>query len=73
MSAVSRAVRLLALLRLLGAHPAGLTTREIAERLGVSPRTVQRDLIEVQAEPLYAPLWQDDGYRWRIMTGYDMM
>lgn len=72
MGTTCRAVRLVAILRLLCAHPQGFTARELAARLGVSPRTVQRDLADIQAEPLRAPLWQDEEYRWVIMTGYDI-
>lgn len=65
--ACSRAVRLVALLRDLQAHPHGLTARQLAARLQVTVRTVQRDLADVQAEPLRAALWQDEEWRWHAL------
>jgi predicted DNA-binding transcriptional regulator YafY len=44
-----RIVRLLAELRLLQAVPQGLTTRELAERMGISQRQAQRDLKALEA------------------------
>ena len=75
MQSCSRAVRLIAMLQLIRVRPNGITSRQIAEQLGVSQRTVQRDLADVQDEPLRAPLWQDEDYRWRFVerrTGGDV-
>ncbi len=55
-----RALRLIAMRDLFDAG-ARATARELAERYGVSQRTVSRDLADLQAEPLYYPL---------IMTGW---
>ena len=67
MQSCSRAVRLIAMLELLRARPRGILSREIAEQLGVSQRTVQRDLADVQDEPLRAPLYQDEDWRWFML------
>ena len=55
------------MLELLRARPHGVLSREIAEYLGVSQRTVQRDLADVQDEPLRAPLYQDEDWRWFML------
>lgn len=46
----SRATRLLALERLLHQFPAGLTVGEMADKLGRSKRTVQRDIAALESE-----------------------
>jgi predicted DNA-binding transcriptional regulator YafY len=42
------------------------TASELAQRLGVSQRTIQRDLEDLQAEPLRVPLVRD-GWRWSVL------
>lgn len=51
---VARATRLIYILRLLEDRPR--TTREIAELFRVHVRTIQRDMLDIQGEPLYAPV-----------------
>ncbi|MEK3788491.1 helix-turn-helix transcriptional regulator [Paenibacillus sp. FSL K6-1230] len=64
-----RADRLLALLLLLQTH-GKLTTRELAERLEVSSRTVIRDLeaLSVAGLPVYSERGPDGG--WRLMEDF---
>lgn len=38
---------------------------ELACRYGVSKRTIERDLADLQGAPLYTPLWQDAQGNWR--------
>lgn len=60
------------MLRMIGAQSHGMTTRELADALGVTMRTIQRDLAAVQAEPLRVPLWRE-GRRWMMLdTGRGM-
>jgi len=54
MAAPNRAVRLVALMRLLDDRC--YTTDELAEEFGVSARTIRRDLLDLQGEPLFYPL-----------------
>lgn len=56
-------------LALIASHPVGLTTGEIARRLDVSARTVQRDLLYLQTAEFHAPLVQA-GRRWQVPPGY---
>lgn len=60
-----RAMRLLRLLDLL--RERGWTTQELAERFGVSQRTIQRDILDLQGHPVYAPLITRTETRWRIL------
>lgn len=55
---VCRAVRLLEMREMLesGRH----STRDLAKRLHVSRRTIERDLADIQAEPAYWPVVRDD-------------
>jgi predicted DNA-binding transcriptional regulator YafY len=55
------------MLRLLAANGQGMTAEELARELGVSVRTINRDLAAVQDDPLRAPIYQDRGYRWRML------
>ena len=64
-----RATRLLELERLLRKHPGGLTTAELAQKVGSSPRTVLRDLAVLDTE-LRVPV-EKVGRRWRIIAGAD--
>lgn len=58
-----RLARMTRLMGILQAHPDGMRTAELAERVGMSVRTVYRDLKAIDEE--IAPLWAEDG-RWGI-------
>ncbi|MCC7105150.1 MAG: transcriptional regulator, partial [Chloroflexi bacterium] len=67
--AEKKSTRLNLIVTILGGARHGLTTRQLAERLGVSQRTVQRDLADLQ-EPSYGvPLVEDAG-RWQLLEDY---
>ena len=51
---VTKAVRLVDMMRRLKERP--YTTQQLCELYGVSPRTVQRDLLTLEGEPFYVPL-----------------
>jgi predicted DNA-binding transcriptional regulator YafY len=55
-----RLARLARLVSILQAHPDGIRTADIATRVGMSVRTVYRDLTALQAE-LRLPVWGEDG------------
>jgi predicted DNA-binding transcriptional regulator YafY len=55
-----RLARLTRLVSLLQAHPDGIRTADIAARVGMSVRTVYRDLTALQEE-LRLPVWGEDG------------
>jgi predicted DNA-binding transcriptional regulator YafY len=55
-----RLARLARLVSLLQAHPDGMRTVDIAARVGMSVRTVYRDLIAIETE-LQVPVWAVDG------------
>ena len=59
-----RLARLTRLVAILQAHPDGIHTSEIAERVGMSVRTAYRDLRAIEGE-LGVPLWAEDG-RWGV-------
>jgi predicted DNA-binding transcriptional regulator YafY len=63
-----RVVRLLSLLTHFQGSPGGLTTAELARRLGVSQRSIQRDVRALESE-LKVPFFQD-GKRWRVIPEY---
>jgi predicted DNA-binding transcriptional regulator YafY len=63
-----RVMRLLRVIALFQAKPHGLTTRELAERLEVTQRTAQRDLLHLQSE-LHVPFVQV-GARWMIVGDF---
>ena len=63
-----RVGRLLRELNLFHAVPHGLTTRELAERMGISQRSAQRDIAALEEE-LGVPFTQI-GSRWRVIEGY---
>ncbi|MFO8010421.1 MAG: WYL domain-containing transcriptional regulator [Dehalococcoidia bacterium] len=65
---LTRSIRLTQIQHLLHSSPAGLTTREIAELCGVCVRTVQRDLLSLQAD-LGIPITQN-GDRYGIIDTY---
>jgi proteasome accessory factor B len=62
-----KAARYLRIAMQLHGHPAGITAQDIANRIGVSKRTVYRDLsaMELDAE---LPIWQDAG-KWGLEEG----
>jgi len=62
-----RAARFLRVAYVLNAHPDGIAAAAIAEQIGVSKRTVYRDLqaMELDAE---LPIWQDKG-KWGLEAG----
>ncbi|MDQ3938317.1 MAG: WYL domain-containing protein [Chloroflexota bacterium] len=62
-----RAARYLRIAMILSDHPAGLTAQALAERVGVSKRTVYRDLQAMDVDA-GLPIWQDAG-RWGLERG----
>jgi len=62
-----KAARYLRIAMVLHGHPEGISAKSVAETIGVSVRTVYRDLraMEMDAE---LPLWQDDG-KWGLESG----
>jgi predicted DNA-binding transcriptional regulator YafY len=62
-----KAARYLRIAMVLHGHPEGIRAKDVADSIGVSVRTVYRDLksMEMDAE---LPLWQDDG-KWGLETG----
>ena len=66
---MNRSVRLLEIQRLLYRQPAGYRSSELARLCGVDQRTINRDLADLQGEPFYLPLVQEEGWRWRLMPG----
>ncbi len=62
-----RAARFLRVAYVLNAHPDGISASAIADQIGVSKRTVYRDLqaMELDAE---LPIWQDKG-KWGLEAG----
>ncbi len=63
-----RILRLINLLRMFQAAPEGLSTRQVAERLGVSQRSVQRDINALGYE-LHVPFHSSNG-RWVVGPQY---
>jgi proteasome accessory factor B len=61
-----RTARLVHELTLLAGRPHGFTTRELAQRMDITQRTAQRDLVALQE---IAPLHQVEN-RWRLVEGY---
>ena len=55
-----RVARLTRLIQVLRAHPDGIAPRELAQRVGMSVRTVYRDLAAIDQE-LEVGLWSEDG------------
>lgn len=51
---MKRALRLMEMVELLRDRPR--TVEELAERFGVTERTIRRDLDELRSEPSYMPL-----------------
>ncbi len=59
-----RAARMTRLIQVMRAHPNGITPTDLADRVGMSKRTVYRDLIAIEGE-LEVALWSDNG-RWGV-------
>lgn len=59
-----RAARLLRVATVLHAHPAGISAQAIADQIGVSKRTVYRDLLAMESDA-ELPIWQDKG-KWGL-------
>lgn len=62
-----RAARFLRVATVLHAHPDGISAVAIAEQIGISRRTVYRDLEAMQLDAAL-PIWQDKG-RWGLGSG----
>ena len=62
-----RAARYLKVAMALHAHPEGISARAIADRIGVSVRTVYRDL-DAMSLDADLPIWQEGG-RWGLEQG----
>ena len=63
--ATCRALRLIQMMRLLADR--WYTSAELAERLRASPRSIQRDVLAIQGDPLYAPVVKN-GSRYRMQS-----
>lgn len=61
-----KAQRLNLLYNILLTNPQGLTTQELAKRCGVTQRTIQRDLVDLQDEPFRVPLLEEN-HRWKML------
>jgi predicted DNA-binding transcriptional regulator YafY len=62
-----RAARYLRIARVLHGHPDGIGVQQIADQVGVSRRTIYRDLWAMEQDA-GLPLWQDKG-RWGLEQG----
>ncbi len=62
-----RAARYLKVATILHAHPDGISAQAIADQIGVSKRTVYRDLVAMEQDA-DLPVWQDKG-RWGLEAG----
>ncbi|MBM4401298.1 MAG: HTH domain-containing protein, partial [Crenarchaeota archaeon] len=67
-TSIPRSIRLAQLQHFLHKNPKGLTSRELARLCGVCVRTIQRDLLDLQAD-LNVPITQD-GSRYGILGSY---
>jgi len=65
--ALSKAGRLQKMVHLLYRNPQGLSSQELAQHCGVTTRTVQRDLNDLDAAGI--PVWEEAG-RYGITAGY---
>lgn len=61
-----RLARMLRVVSVLRGHPEGIRPAEIARRVGVSPRTVYRDLVALENEVGVA-VWSEDGM-WGVVS-----
>jgi predicted DNA-binding transcriptional regulator YafY len=64
-----KSLRLLLLHRLLNDRVRGYTTRELSSHLGVSRRTIERDLNDLMAPPYSLPLTKE-GWFWKLDRQY---
>jgi predicted DNA-binding transcriptional regulator YafY len=62
-----RAARYLRIAMILADHPDGITAQGVADRVGVSKRTVYRDLAAMEMDAAL-PIWQESG-RWGLEKG----
>ena len=62
-----KASRMLDMYLLLKASKRGYTLEELAERYGVTPRTIRRDIEDMERDPIYAPVVCNVRREWRIM------
>jgi predicted DNA-binding transcriptional regulator YafY len=62
-----RAARYLKIARILIAHPDGIRAEDLARQVGVSKRTVYRDLVAMESDA-DVPIWSDEG-RWGLEPG----
>jgi predicted DNA-binding transcriptional regulator YafY len=62
-ASIDRAVRLVRMIQLLQRQ--SWRARELAEYFGVSHRTVNRDILDLQSWPLRVPLIEEGG-RWQV-------
>lgn len=60
-----KSLRLLSLHHLFHERSQGYKVNQLSERLGVSERTIERDLLDLQALPYNLPL-NKDGWYWRL-------
>lgn len=65
---MSKAARLQRIVHLLYRNPRGLTTLELSRHCGVSVRTIQRDLKELEGAGI--PVWEDAESRYGVTAGY---
>lgn len=61
-----KSVRLQQLHKMFNERPRGYRTGELAKSLGVSERTIERDLEDLQAHPWYLPLVREESWYWRL-------
>src|SRR5689334_13695829 len=63
-----RLVRLMRELALFQANPRGLTSAQVAERIGITQRTAQRDITALETE--YGAPFVKQGARYALVEGY---
>jgi len=63
-----RLIRLMRELALFQAQPRGLTSAQIAQKMGISQRQAQRDLVALESE--YKVPFVKQGTRWTLIEGY---
>ena len=63
-----RLIRLMRELTLFQAQPRGLTSAQIGEKMGISQRQAQRDLVALESE--YTVPFVKQGTRWTLIEGY---
>jgi len=62
---MKRAVRLLYIVQLLNDRP--MTTNELAQRCEVSERTIRKDMLDLQGNPLYLRLILRVRREWKLL------